>query len=52
MFYFKVGGILFTSSPAASSSGRSGEGAGKGKESLHLSLWNLNICIEEVDAKC
>ena len=25
---------------------------GKRKESLHLRLWNLNICIEKVDAKC
>ena len=24
----------------------------KRKESLQLSLWNLNICIEKVDAKC
>ena len=25
---------------------------GKRKESLQLRLWNLNICIEKVDAKC
>ena len=23
-----------------------------GKETLQLRLWNLNICIEKVDAKC
>ena len=27
-------------------------GVGKKKESLQLQLWNLNICIEKVDAKC
>ena len=36
------------SSLRASSPGRSG----KKKESLQLRLWNLNICIEKVDAKC
>jgi len=25
---------------------------GKRKESLQLRLWNLNICIENFDAKC
>ena len=25
---------------------------GKKKESLQLRLWNLNICIEKVEAKC
>ena len=25
---------------------------GKRKESSQLRLWNLNICIEKVDAKC
>ena len=25
---------------------------GKRKESLHLRLWNLNICVENVEAKC
>ena len=23
-----------------------------GRESLQLRLWNLNICIQKVDAKC
>ena len=27
-------------------------GAGGEKESLQLCLWNLNICIENVDVKC
>ena len=40
-----------------SSLGRSGGGEGKAqkeskKESLQLRVWNLNICIEKVDAKC
>ena len=41
-----------TPSLLASSPGRSCGWAGKGKESLQLRLWNLNICIEKVDAKC
>ena len=38
----------------ANSPGRSGGGGGKRKEStsLQLFLWNSNICIEKVDAKC
>ena len=28
------------------------ERGGKRKESLQLRLWNLNICIEKVNAKC
>ena len=41
-----------TTSLRASSPGRSGGGAGKKKENLQLRLWNLNICIAKVDAKC
>ena len=37
----------------ASSPGALGAlGGGKRKGSLQLRLWNLNICIEKVDAKC
>ena len=36
----------------ANSPGCSGDGAGKGRRNLQLHLWNLNICIEKVDAKC
>ena len=41
--------LCILSSLRASSLGRSG---GKRKESLQLRLWNLNICIEKVNAKC
>ena len=34
------------------SPGCSGDGAGKGRRNLQLRLWNLNICIGKVDAKC
>ena len=27
-------------------------GGGERKESLQVRLWNLNICIKKVDAKC
>ena len=37
----------------ASSPARYGRGVGKGRRTqLQLRLWNLNICIEKVDAKC
>ena len=37
----------------ASSPGHSGSGAGKGRRPCNsVHLWNLNICIEKVDAKC
>ena len=35
----------------ASSPGRCGGGAGKGRRACNC-LWNLNICIEKVHAKC
>ena len=53
---FENGGLLFSCELGlrANSSGRSGGGGGKRKEStsLQLFLWNSNICIEKVDAKC
>ena len=38
--------------PASKPSGLLWRRGGKGKESLQLRLWNLNIYIEKVDAKC
>ena len=38
--------------PASKLSGVLWRRGGKRKESLQLRLWNLNICIEKVDAKC
>ena len=51
--------ILLKGSRGTSSPRCFGGGAGKGGRvvfafycSLKLLLWNLNICIEKVDAKC
>ena len=44
--------IFGLSSLQASFSGALCWPGGKRKESLQLLLWNLNICIEKVDAKC
>jgi len=38
--------------PASKLSGALWRRGGKRKDSLQLRLWNLNICIEKVDAKC
>ena len=38
--------------PASKLSGALWRRGAKRKASLKLCLWNLNICIEKVDAKC
>ena len=51
--------VLLKGSRGTNSPGCFGGGVGKGRRvvfvlycSLKLLLWNLNICIEKVDAKC